>query len=112
MGGAVLFASMLWGKIPTGIKFGAIGLVAGVLVVWGSYTVGKHEGRQQATLAATQAVAKAYKDRAHENASVDSLNPYSLCRELGGLSDDCRPLMRGLGEDQSPAADSGVSGRP
>lgn len=89
-----------WLKIGSGAALGAL-LAAGPV-----YLYGKHEGRQQAAVAALEASVKAYKDRNHENAAVEALDPLALCVELGGLPDDCRAELRRLGEDQ-PSPDNG-----
>jgi hypothetical protein len=104
----------MWAAIlaltPGWLKWAAVGLAGASLLAFGSYTVGKHEGRQAAAVDAAQAVSKAYKDRNDENSSVEALNAYSLCRELGGLLADCAELRR-LGEDHGQAGNSGLSGR-
>lgn len=84
---------------PGWLKWAAAGLAGALLVAGGLYTLGKHEGRQQAALAAAKAVSKAYKDRNDENASVEGLTPEQLCYELGGLPDECSKLRR-VGKDQ------------
>ena len=91
------------------IKIGA-GAALGALVAFGpAYLYGKHEGRQQAAVAAVKAVAQAYKDRSDENETVDALDRAALCIELGGLPDECAKL-RGLAKDHHPTGDGGLPG--
>ncbi len=63
------------------------------------YALGVHDGKQDAALKAAQAVTKAIQNRAGINETIDNLDSYSLCRELGGVRDQCEQL-RGLAKDQ------------
>ena len=77
----------------------AAGAVLGALVASGPlYLLGTHNGRQQAAVAALEAVSKAYKDRTDENEAVEALNPGALCVELGGDPTECEILMDRLRE--------------
>lgn len=92
------------------IKIGA-GAALGVLVASGpAYLYGAHNGRQQAAVAALEAVSQAYKDRTDENEAVEALNPGALCVELGGMPDDCAAELRRLAEDHSPTGNGGLPG--
>src|SRR5690606_3090421 len=94
----LMFGLLDYLKIGVGAAMGAL-VVAGPL-----YLYGNHQGRQQAAVAALEASIKAYKDRSHENETVEALDPISLCIELGGLRADCEAELRRLGEDQPQAA--------
>lgn len=63
------------------------------------YALGQHDGKQDAALKAAQAVTQAIQNRAGINEEVGNMDSYSLCRELGGLHDQCEQL-RGVAEDQ------------
>ncbi|QYM73356.1 hypothetical protein K1X45_02630 [Pseudochrobactrum sp. Wa41.01b-1] len=63
------------------------------------YALGQHDGKQDAALKAAQAVTQAIQNRAGINEEVGNMDSYSLCRELGGLREQCEQL-RGLAEDQ------------
>lgn len=79
------------------VKIGA-GAALGALVASGPvYLYGKHEGRQQAAVAALEADVKAYIKREGIDHEVDSMERYRICLDLGGLPDDCEQL-RGVEE--------------
>jgi hypothetical protein len=101
-----MFGLLDYLKIGVGAALGAL-VVAGPL-----YIYGKHQGRQQAAVAALEASIKAYKDRAHENEIVEALDPVGLCVELGGLRADCEAELRRLGEDRHQTDNGGLPGRP
>ena len=63
------------------------------------YALGQHDGKQDAALKAAQAVTQALQNRAGINEEVGNMDSYSLCRELGGLRDQCEQLRR-LAKDQ------------
>ena len=63
------------------------------------YALGQHDGKQDTALKAAQAVTQAIQNRAGINEEVGNMGSYSLCRELGGVRDECEQL-RGLAEDQ------------
>ena len=63
------------------------------------YALGQHDGKQDAALKAAQAVTQAIQNRAGINEEVGNMDSYSLCRELGGVRDQCEQL-RGMAEDQ------------
>ena len=93
-----------WLQITAGVALGA-------LIAFGpAYLYGAHTGRQQAAVAALEAVSKAYKDRTDENEAIEALNPGALCVELGGMPDDCAAELRRLAEDHSPAGNGGLLG--
>lgn len=112
MGGVVAFLAVMAGKLPKRLVFAAVGALAGAAAIFGVYAYGRHEGRQQAAVSATRAIAQAYKDRSHENATVDALGPIRLCVALGASLHDCEAKLRGLGEDHGAPTDGGVHRRP
>ena len=63
------------------------------------YALGIHEGKQQAALKAAQAVSQAIQNRAGINETINNMDGFALCVELGGLRDQCEQLRR-LAEDQ------------
>ena len=63
------------------------------------YALGIHEGKQQAALKAAQAVSQAIQNRAGINETINNMDGFALCVELGGLRDQCEQL-RGLAEDR------------
>lgn len=63
------------------------------------YALGIHEGKQQAALKAAQAVSQAIQNRAGINETINNMDSFALCVELGGLRDQCEQL-RGVAEDQ------------
>lgn len=101
-----MFGLLDYLKIGSGALLGAL-IASGPL-----YLYGKHQGRQQAAVAALEASIKAYKDRAHENEIVEALDPVGLCVELGGLRADCEAELRRLGEDRHQTDNGGLPGRP
>lgn len=113
MFGASFFLALrgVWGAIPGSIKIGALAAVAALLAAWAIHHHGVSQGRQEAAVSAAKAIAQAYKDRSDENTTVDALDRAALCLELGGLPDDCRAGLRGVGADQSPADDGGLPRR-
>jgi hypothetical protein len=89
----------------------AAGAALGALIASGpAYLYGRHEGRQQAAVAALEASVKAQKDRSHENATVEALDPLGLCIELGGMRDDCTAELRRLAEDRGQAGNGHLPG--
>jgi outer membrane lipoprotein SlyB len=63
------------------------------------YALGQHDGKQDAALKAAQAATHAIQSRAGINETVNNMDGYALCVELGGLRPDCEQL-RGLAEDK------------
>ncbi|THF54755.1 hypothetical protein [Ollibium composti] len=99
-----MFGLLDWLKVGAGAALGA-------LVASGpAYLYGAHAGRQQAAVAALEAVTQAYKDRTDENEAVEALNPGALCVELGGMPDDCAAELRRLAEDHGQTHDGGLPG--
>lgn len=62
------------------------------------YALGIHEGKQQTALKAAEAVSQAIQNRAGINETINNMDSFALCVELGGLRDQCEQL-RGLAED-------------
>jgi hypothetical protein len=63
------------------------------------YALGQHDGKQDAALNAAKATIQAIQSRAKINETIDNLDGFALCVELGGLRSDCEQL-RGMAEDQ------------
>lgn len=63
------------------------------------YALGIHDGKQQAVLKTAQAVSQAIQSRAGINETINNMDSFALCVELGGVRDQCEQL-RGLAEDQ------------
>ena len=62
------------------------------------YALGTHEGKQQAALKAAEAVSQAIQNRAGINETINNMDGFALCVELGGVRDQCEQL-RGLADD-------------
>lgn len=85
-----MFGLFDWAKIGAGALLGA-------LVASGpAYLLGKHQGRQEAAVAALQASLDAIQKREDIDHEVDRADLIDICVELGGLRDDCRDQLRGL----------------
>ena len=69
-------------------------LIGACLAGLGLYTLGKHDGRQQAAMAAAEATAKAIQKRAKIDDAITGLDVRGLCLELGGGVSDCDQLRR------------------
>lgn len=63
------------------------------------YALGTHDGKQNAALKAAQAVTQAIQNRAGINETINNMDGFALCVELGGLRDQCEQLRR-VAEDQ------------
>ena len=63
------------------------------------YALGQHDGKQDAALKVAQAVTQAIQNRAGINETIDNMDSFALCVELGGVRDQCEQL-RGMAEDQ------------
>ncbi len=63
------------------------------------YALGIHDGKQRAAMKAAQAVTQAIQNRAGINETIDNMDSFALCIELGGVRDHCEQLRR-LAEDQ------------
>lgn len=99
-----MFGFFDWIKIAGGVVIGA------ALISLPAYWRGEAAGKSIAAVNAVKAANKAYKDRSNENTAVDRLDAIGLCIELGGLPDDCRAGLRGMGEDTASSQNGGVSG--
>lgn len=62
------------------------------------YALGTHDGKQQAALKAAEAVSQAIQNRAGINETINNMDGFALCVELGGVRDQCEQL-RGLADD-------------
>ena len=72
-------------------------VLAGAVALPIAYTIGKHDGRQQAAVAALEADVDAYVKREGIDHEVDGMERYRICLDLGGLPNDCEQL-RGVEE--------------
>lgn len=72
-------------------------VLAGMVALPIGYTIGKHDGRQQAAVARLEADVDAYVKREGIDHEVDGMDRYRICLDLGGLPDDCEQL-RGVEE--------------
>ncbi|WP_043062299.1 hypothetical protein [Brucella anthropi] len=67
------------------VKHGRVfAVLAGLLAGLGLYTLGRHDGKQQAAVAAAEATAKAVQKRVDIDENIIGLDSYRLCIELGG----------------------------
>jgi len=71
-----------------------IGLTALVLMV--AFTSGYFSGRQHGREAALKAAVEAYQSRGRINEQVQNMDASRLCLALGGMSNECADLLRGL----------------
>lgn len=72
------------------IVFGGAVAIAGLLFA-GGYQKGRSDGR----ISQLKATVQAHENRKSIDQAVDDLNGYDLCRDIGGLPDECAEL-RGL----------------
>jgi hypothetical protein len=90
------------GLMLTWLKIGA-GALLGALVASGPvYLLGKHQGRQEAAVAALQASLDAIQKREDIDHEVDRADLIDICVELGGVRADCRDQLRGV-EEAAPS---------
>lgn len=80
-----------WLQIAAGAALGAL-VASGPL-----YLLGTHNGRQQAAVDRLEADVDAYVKREGIDHEVDGMERYRICRDLGGLPDQCEQL-RGVEE--------------
>ena len=73
-------------------------IIAGAVSGLFFYGLGIHEGKQQAALKAAEAVSQAIQNRAGINETINNMDGFALCVELGGVRDQCEQL-RGLADD-------------
>lgn len=83
--------------IPSWLKLGAIGLVCASLGLWGAYTLGKSEGRQQAAVDALERSAEVLRERKDVDEDVSASDAAALCSDFGLSDADERECMRRLG---------------
>lgn len=80
--------------IPGWLKWAAVGLAGACLLAGGSYLAGKHEGRQQAAVAAAEASVKALHARNAIDDEISASDAARLCDDLGLSNDDKAECMR------------------
>ena len=72
------------------------GIVAFVIaLVSALYGAGYYKGRSDGRISQLKATVQAHENRKSIDQAVDDLNGYDLCRDIGGLPDECAEL-RGL----------------
>lgn len=81
------------------LQFAVIAAVGAIMLLVGSYHLGKHDQRQQSAVDAAQLITKAIQDRADINETINNMDSVALCLELGGMPVQCEQL-RGLAADQ------------
>ncbi|MHA6646318.1 hypothetical protein [Mesorhizobium sp. A623] len=84
--------------IPTWLKLAVAGLAGAALLVWGSYALGKHEGRQQAAVAALQSSVKVLRERNQIDDTISASDAASLCADFGLPDDEAAECVRRLAE--------------
>lgn len=83
----------------TRLQMAGIAVVSAIMLLIGSYHLGKHNQRQQSAVDAAQSITKAIQNRAGINETINNMDSIALCIELGGMPDQCKQL-RGLAADK------------
>jgi len=83
------------------LKLGAGAVVGALLTVLPSYYYGKHEGRQEATVAALEASVKAVNSRSRVNEDISASDAAALCGDFGLSDDDRDECVRRMGQAAS-----------
>jgi hypothetical protein len=83
------------------LKLGAGAVVGAVLTVMPAYYYGKHEGRQEAAVAALTASVKAVNSRNEINEDISASDAARLCADFGLSDDDRSECVRRMGEAAS-----------
>lgn len=82
--------------IPKRLLFAVLGAVAGAAAIWGVYLYGKHEGRQQAAVAALQSSVKVLRERNQIDDTISAGDAASLCADFGLSDDEAAECVRRL----------------
>lgn len=82
--------------VPTWLKLAAVGLAGAVLLAFGSYTLGTHNGRQQAAVAALEASVKALHARNAIDDEISASDAARLCTNFGLSDDEAAECVRRL----------------
>ncbi|MBB5703622.1 hypothetical protein FHS76_003529 [Ochrobactrum daejeonense] len=61
-----------------------LAVIGAFLAGLGLYALGRHDGKQQAAVAAAEATARAVQKRVDVDEKIIGLDSYQLCIELGG----------------------------
>jgi hypothetical protein len=85
---------MILALIPSWLKWAAAGLVGASLLLWASYAIGKHEGRQAAAVAALEASVKQLRKRNDIDGQVSASDAAYLCHDFGLPDDQIDECMR------------------
>ena len=81
------------------LQLAGIAAVGALMLLIGSYHLGKHNQRQQSAMEAAQAITKAIQNRSSINETINNMDSAALCLELGGVREQCEQL-RGLATDK------------
>lgn len=81
------------------LQLAGIAAVGALMLLIGSYQLGKHNQRQQSAMEAAQSITKAIQNRAGINETINNMDSVALCLELGGVPEQCEQL-RGLAADK------------
>jgi hypothetical protein len=84
--------------IPKRLLFAILCAVAGATAIWGVYLYGKHEGRQQAAVAALQASVNVLRERNQIDDTISASDAASLCADFGLPDDEAAECVRRLAE--------------
>ncbi|MDR7032443.1 hypothetical protein [Mesorhizobium sp. BE184] len=84
--------------IPTWLKLAVAGLAGAALLSYGSYIVGKREGRQDAAVAALELSVKTLRDRNEIDDQVTAADAAQLCADFGLSDSDKAECVRRLVE--------------
>ena len=83
-----------------GIKSIAIGVVVALASLSGAFLLGAHSERYKANIKLNENIIKAVRSRAGIDAKINNMDAVALCRELGGVPEQCEQL-RGVGYNPS-----------
>lgn len=89
----------IWALIPKWLKYSLAALVAAFLLFCAGSLYGTIKERQRSALAAAEATAKAIQKRADIDEKVINMDAVALCKQLGGVREQCEQL-RGLEADK------------
>lgn len=69
-------------------------VAVGIVALTAAYQFGRYQQRQQAAISTAQAISKAIQSRVEVNETIENMDSFALCLELGGLRDQCQQLRR------------------
>lgn len=82
--------------IPGWLKWAAAGLAGACLLAGGSFIAGKHEGRQQAAVAALEQSVKVLQARNKIDDEISAADAARLCTDFGLSNDEASECVRRL----------------